>query len=82
MALVGLPLNIHAIKQLNLILLIRTVWYSIVKILKRLHSKSPGLSDDLSPAILTFGVVSVRCIAPFNTRGIVGFAQRLHSRSL
>ena len=57
----------------------RTVGYSIVNIWKRLHSKGPCLFDDLSPAILTIRVVPVRCIAPFNTRGIVRFVQRLHS---
>ena len=79
-ALVDVPLQVHVIKQLDLIYLIRTGWYSIVNIWKRLHSKGPCLFDDLSPAILTIGVVPGRCIAPFNTRGVMRFAQRLHSR--
>ena len=61
---------------------IRTLWYSIVNIGKRLHSKSPCLFDELSPAILAIGAGPVRCTAPFNTRGIVRFAQRLRSRIL
>ena len=71
-----------AIKQLDIIYLIRTIWYSIVNIRNRLHSKSPGLCDHLRPATLTRGVVPVRCTAPFNIRRIVRFAQGLHSRIL